>query len=255
MYNYNRTQPTWADLVHELESLATQSAKVAQYGTAATTEVWIKPSYLDVPVAPHKFPRYNMQQLLLDHLVPDLNFLADRLRSVEGNAPPVDAAGQAYPQHVCYGLNDCAGQDITGTATAAGNGQCATADPHVCSGQNHCAGQGGCGFSPSGLADADLQNHPGQNTNAGQVKNAQGYWMFNPNSDSACGSPIMPSIRNTYGHNTDPSDNRGGDSAIYNQANGNVWEFARLLFEQKRQQNQQNDTAESDFVQRYRGAS
>ncbi|MFF4607250.1 hypothetical protein ACFY12_31510 [Streptomyces sp. NPDC001339] len=59
--------------------------------------------------------------------------------------------------HVCMGLNACAGQDVTGKATMAGTGQCATVQ-HVCHGEGACRGQGGCGY-----AGDDLQQfHPGE---------------------------------------------------------------------------------------------
>jgi len=53
----------------------------------------------------------------------------------------------------------------------------------------------------------------------------------------------MPSTLNTLGDNTP----NGGDPNLYEITNGYVWEFARLLFEEK------NPGAEpSDYIERYR---
>ena len=241
VYTPHPEPPTFERLADELKSLSAYAMDLGQWPEAGT-EVWITPDYLGIPEPGHGYPRFTMKKLLVEELAANLLFLGDRITFVQGNAPRKDSNGQPFAQHVCYGLNACAGQDITGTATAAGNGMCATADPHVCSGQNHCKGQGGCGYSPN---HPEMQNHPGQNLEAGQIKEAggNGYWVANPNSDSACGSPVMPSTVNTLGDNTP----EGGDSNVYDRANGYVWDFARLLFEEK------NPEAEpSDYIERYR---
>lgn len=239
VYTPHSESPSWGNLVEELRALSHYAMDLGQWPEAAQ-EVWITPDYLGLPAPSSSFPRFTMRKLLVELLAADLLFLSDRLEFVYGNAPRKDEYGQPFAQHVCYGLNACKGQDITGMATAAGNGKCATADPHVCSGQNHCKGQGGCGFSPK---QPEMQNHPGQNEEAGQIKGTNGYWQANPNSDSACGSPIMPSIVNTLGDNTPD----GGDPTVYDRANGYVWDFARLLFEEKNP-----DAEASDYLERYR---
>lgn len=236
---YREHYASWDGVVSGLE----QSARRAkELGTLAPDlELWLTPSYLAVPPKGHSYPRGTLPDLLSNMLGPDLYFMADRLRRVRGHKPPVGPDGELYEQHVCQGLNACKGQDITGQAPRAGEGLCATADPHVCSGQNHCKAQGGCGFSP----DADekaaeaRQNHPGENQFAGLLEPDpkaypdQIYFVANPDADSACGSPILPSLQNTYGRNTDPAAERGGDEAVYRQAKGHVWELARLLFEER----------------------
>ncbi len=230
---------TWQAVESSLEQLARRAKEL---GTLAPDlELWLTPSFLAVPPAGHAYPRATLRDLLSNMLAPDLFFMSDRLRRVRGHKPPVDARGELYEQHVCQGLNACKGQDITGRAARAGEGLCATADPHVCSGQNHCKAQGGCGFSPDSTESAreDRQNHPGFNCEPGLLEPDpkafpdQIYFVSNPDGDSACGSPILPSLENTYGENTEPGVNRGGDSAVYGKAKGYVWDFARLLFERK----------------------
>ena len=225
---WNTGPVTWDEVRKKLYELAARANTLSRQAPAA--QIWISPSYLGIPAGKNQFPQDTLRHLLLGHMTPSLIFMGHRLGWVRGHAPD-----PRFDRHVCHGLNACRGQDITGQATQAGAGVCATADPHVCSGQNHCRGQGGCGFSYQSdeKAREALQNHPGQNLEAGQVKDADGYYQFNPNSDSACGSPILPSLKNTYGDNTPLDAGRGGSADVYDKANGSVWGFARLLFEQK----------------------
>ncbi|UQI45725.1 hypothetical protein M1P56_15865 [Streptomyces sp. HU2014] len=65
--------------------------------------------------------------------------------------------GKDEELHVCMGLNSCAGQDVSGNATMAGTGECATVQ-HVCHGEGACRGQGGCGYA----GDDFEQFHPGE---------------------------------------------------------------------------------------------
>ena len=242
IYPADHAEPTWDSLVIELKRLSEAARAIAACPETAE-DIWLSPPYLGIPTlsktnpcnpaARNAYPQSSLSDLLLNKIAPDLLFMSDRLTRVQGNQPPIDpATDKPFAQHVCHGLNACKGQDIEGTAQIAGAGSCATADPHVCTGQNHCAGQGGCGFSPGGVWM--LQNHPGQNHYAGQVKDADGIYQYNPNSDSACGSPILPSLINTYGLDTPPDElGLGGSEKIYQQAGGHVWDFARILFEEK----------------------
>jgi hypothetical protein len=223
---YSGPPATWEETERRLVGLSLRAEELAR--RAPRQVVWLSPSYLDIPAPGNVYPRQSVGGFLARWVAPDLQFMADRMERVHGRAPR-----PGFDPHVCHGLNACAGQDITGTAPRAGAGACATADPHVCSGQNHCRGQGGCGFSPSPSGAWALQNHPGQNDYAGQIRDADGYYQFNPQADSACGSPILPSLKNTYGFNTPPAAGRGGDPAVYGEAHGYVWELARLLFEKK----------------------
>ncbi len=243
----------WEYLSNKLKKLSDQAiALVEKHPEPSKLLIWIRPSYYDVPLtsgnpeARHGYPYYSLKKLLMEALAADLLFLSDRLKFVKGNAPP-KKDGERYPQHVCYGLNACKGQDITGKAIAPGVGKCATADPHVCAQQNHCKGQGGCGFS---YGYPTSQNKPGQNCFPGQIK-IDGYWMPNPDSDSACGSPILPGTHNTHGYNT-AYENLGGKPDIYNQAQGYVWEFARLLFDYECKYEKGIDVQPSDYIERYR---
>jgi hypothetical protein len=61
-----------------------------------------------------------------------------------GQNAPVQATAAA-DKHLCRGLNDCAGKDVTGENACRGQGVCATIEHHTCSGKNECKGQGGCG--------------------------------------------------------------------------------------------------------------
>jgi hypothetical protein len=229
----------WDDVV---SGLLQNARRAKELGTLAPKlELWLTPAYLAVPPKGHAYPRGTLADLLSNMLAPDLLYMADRLRRVRGHKPPVGVDGELYEQHVCQGLNACKGQDITGRAPRAGEGLCATADPHVCSGQNHCKAQGGCGFSPDANESAAeaRQNHPGRNLYAGLVEPDpkaypdQTYFVSNPDADSACGSPILPSLQNTFGENTDPAVERGGDAEVYAAARGFVWDFARRLFEER----------------------
>jgi len=127
-----------------------------------------------------------------------------------------------HEAHVCRGLNACEGKGFGGTGTSAGNGDCATAWEHICVTHNLCKNQGGCGASSTHdltpLAKQDRQNHPGSNDCP---------------TKGACSSPILPSALNTLGKNTDPALKNGGDDAVFSKAQGNVWQFARMVFEQK----------------------
>ena len=232
----------WEELEKELNELTFRAATLGK--RAPTTQTWVTPSYLGIPPSGHSYPQESVQTILCERLAPDLYFMADRMKRVRGHAPKPE-----FEKHVCQGLNACAGQDIEGRARMAGEGSCATADPHVCSGQNHCRGQGGCGFSPSG--SWALQNRPGENNYAGQVKDADGFYQFNPQADSACGSPILPSLLNTYGLNTPPSDGRGGREELYKKAHGYVWDHARLLFEE-RMRSQGIHYSSASGIDRYR---
>lgn len=108
----------------------------------------------------------------------------------------VDVDG-AMELHVCMGLNACQGHDVTGTATLAGTGQCATA-PHVCHGSNNCRGQGGCGY-----AGIDVeQGKPGDQSCK---------W------NGSCASPINVSRVSSAGPNKGKS----------------VWKLARRIFEER----------------------
>lgn len=193
---------TWQEMQAELARLAEQAEALAAREDAPDKKVYLSPSYLSTK------PMLGVVELLRDFAAPDLAFMSTRLQRVAGRKPPQDA-----PRHVCQGLNQCKGQDITGTAPMAGEGQCATADPHVCAGQSACAGQGGCGFTPDPNSQKTLQDHPGQNERP---------------ADGACGSPILPSTVNTFGVNAP-----GG--AYHERTGGKVWEFARLLFEERMQ--------------------
>jgi hypothetical protein len=130
--------------------------------------------------------------------------------------------GASRPElHACYGLNACAGHGVAASGTGAGDGLCSTADPHICSGNNSCRGQGGCGYIPRGAPrdpawQANFENHPNENV-------CRGF--------GACSTPIMPGTTNTAGRDTD--DPVYGDPAIYDRAKGSVWEFARILLEQR----------------------
>ena len=238
---YRESHASWDAVTSALYQLSRQAQELATL--APNMEIWLTPAYLAIPPAGHSYPQITLKELLSKILGPDLLFMSDRLKRVRGHKPPVAADGKLYDVHVCQGLNACKGQDITGSAAKAGEGLCATADPHVCSGQNHCKGQGGCGYSPGAthdLAAAEKrQNHPGQNQYAGLVPPDpkafpdQIYFVPNNKADSACGSPILPSLLNTYGENTDPDADRGGNSEVYDEAKGYVWEFARKLFEDK----------------------
>ena len=147
-----------------------------------------------------------------------LEFLSFRMQQVLED----DLLGiERLELHACYGLNSCQGHGIAGSGTTAGDGLCATAHPHVCGGFNECRGQGGCGsepeFAPDNLAwQADFQDHPNENLCR--------TW-------GACGAPVLPGTINTLGRNgpvepfTDPS--------IRDRAQGDVWKFARILFEQR----------------------
>lgn len=238
---YRDQHDSWEMVTSMLYQLSRRAKELATMAPDIT--IWLTPSYLGIPPKGHSFPQGTLKELLNDILAPDLLFMSDRLRRVKGNKPPVDASGKLYDVHVCQGLNACKGQDISGAAPRAGEGLCATVDPHVCSGQNHCKGQGGCGYSyDSNQAKAEArQNHPGFNQYAGLVPPVskalpdQIYFVSNSNADSACGSPILPSLVNTYGENTDPSVGRGGNAVVYGQARGYVWDFARRLFEEKYQ--------------------
>lgn len=237
---YREHHDEWDGVVSGLRQL---SRRAKELGTLAPPdlELWLTPAYLAVPPKGHQYPRGTLRDLLSNMLAPDLLFMADRLQRVRGHKPPVKPDGTPYEPHVCQGLNACKSQDITGQAQRAGEGLCATADPHVCSGQNHCKAQGGCGFSPDAdeAAAEARQNHPGQNREAGleepdpKAFPDQVYFVSNPDADSACGSPILPSLKNTYGENTDPVAKRGGDPVVYGKAQGFVWDFARRLFEDK----------------------
>lgn len=221
---FKKTDGDWNQVADRLAELSERARRLGS--RAPDREIWVNPDYLGIPPAGSEYPRESVRDLLCKQLAPDLLFMSDRLRRVEGNAPNPE-----FELHVCQGLNACAGQDITGTATEAGAGMCATADPHVCSGQNHCKGQGGCGFSPAGTWA--LQNHPGQNDYPGQVLGPNGFFMASSQADSACGSPILPSLQNTFGFNTPPSAGRGGSDEVYGEAGGYVWDFARKLFEER----------------------
>ncbi|MFT5467591.1 MAG: hypothetical protein ACI8UO_002696 [Verrucomicrobiales bacterium] len=233
IYPPDHSPPSPMELAEEFRKLAKWACQLSQRA-AADKEVWLTPSYLAIPEKGAAYGKASIESILADILAPDLEFMADRLDRAIGQAPPIDPnTGEKYPQHVCLGLNACAGQDIAGTAAGPGEGVCATAEPHVCSGQNHCAGQGGCGFTPSPDTTPDLQNHPGENQSAG-LTFQRGFWLPNPaGADSACGSPILPSLVNTYGLNTPPASDRGGLAEVYDECNGFVWDFARLKLKEK----------------------
>jgi hypothetical protein len=220
---------SWDEIQRRLAELAAIAQEIGNNPLAKEVHVWLSPSYLAIPEPDQTTPRATLADLMSQNVAPDLSFMSIRLERVRGHAP-----NPSFDQHVCHGLNACKGQDILGTALEAGVGACATADPHVCSGQNHCKGQGGCGFTPNPTATPDLQNHPGENNFAGQVLNPQtGYYQANPNADSACGSPILPSLVNTWGENTPASAGRGNDPQVFAAAQGFVWDFARYLFEKR----------------------
>jgi hypothetical protein len=212
----DRIDQSWDAIVHRLAVLAGHVEFLAENPAARDLRVYITPSYLSIRKT------QTVQELLGRFIAPDLRFISERLRLVRVHLPRDD-----HEMHVCRGLNGCRGQDVTGTAGMAGTGACATAFPHVCAGRNQCKHQGACGFTPDPAGQPDLQNHPGQNRDK---------------TDSACGSPILPSTENTYGANTPPEDGRGGLAEIYRSrqhggegGEGRVWNFARILFEKKMQ--------------------
>ena len=168
------------------------------------------------------------KQTVADYLTQTVNpmlcFFGYRLDMVLAN-PQV---GPPPEVHVCRGLNSCKGRGYGGTGTQAGDGTCATADPHVCAGHNVCANQSGCGSpgpfvvepgNPNYVADqAYIQDHPSENS---------------CKIIGACGSPILPGTKNSWGANTDPSNGRGGVQAVYDAYQGDVWDFARGLLQKR----------------------
>jgi hypothetical protein len=212
----DRIDQSWDAIAERLTALAGHIEFLAEAPQARALHVYITPSYLSIKQT------QTVRDLLGRFIAPDLRFIAERLRLVRVHQPRADCE-----MHVCRGLNMCRGQDITGTVGMAGMGACATAYPHACAGQNECKHQGGCGFTPDPGNRPDLQSHPGQNQDK---------------TDSACGSPILPSMENTIGPNTPPLDGRGGLPEIYGSraqggggGEGRVWNFARILFEKKMQ--------------------
>lgn len=114
-----------------------------------------------------------------------------------GNGCGTPAPSKTTELHVCMGLNSCAGQDVSGKATMAGTGACATVS-HACHGANECRGQGACGY----LGTAVEQGTPGANDCRGH---------------GSCAVPI----------------NRGRVSSAGVNKGKSVWRLARRLFEQR----------------------
>lgn len=201
---------SWKELENRLRDVAANASRIAAV-IPREEKVYLTPGYLGIPKKGQVYPQTTKYDLLENMVSRNLKFMANRIQEVSGYAVP--------ELHVCMGLNACKGQDITGAATMAGVGQCATADPHICSGQNSCRDQGGCGFTPAPFPGmTGLQDHPGENDCKGL---------------GACGSPILPSITNTRDKNTDPSLGLDGDKKIYEKGQGSVWRYARILFEKK----------------------
>ncbi len=210
------TDMTWDALTARLAKAAASARACLDSAPCERLDqdVWLTPAYLayvppDGPTTPHG----TVRRVLEDFLALDLTFMSERMQRVRDHAPPPSSS----PNNVCMGLNDCKGLDIAGDAAVAGAGVCATASPHVCSTLNDCRHEGGCGFTPAPATQPTLQDHPGDNACTGQ---------------GACGSPVLPSIENTYGLNT-PGEAYYDASGDHPAGAGSVWRFARIRFEER----------------------
>lgn len=201
------------NIICQLRELARQATELANSKDELAQKIlFTTPDYA-------KYQRITISDFLKNSLAPNLRFYAYRLEmvfkqeSIEYN--PAEA-------HVCRGLNSCKGKGLGGSGTSAGDGNCATAWEHICVTHNLCKNQGGCGASSTHdktpLDKEKRQNHPGSNT---------------CETLGACSSPILPASLNTLGKNTNPELHNGGDESVYSKAEGNVWTFARMIFEKQ----------------------
>ena len=202
----------WRRMIESFQSLAARAVQLSKMPGANRTIV----------------SGANSTQTVADYLTETVNpmlcFFGYRLDMVLAN-PQVNPPAEV---HVCRGLNSCAGKGYGGSGTQPGDGMCATADPHVCAGQNSCAQQSGCG-SPGPYVvqpgnpnftkeQAHIQDHPSENS---------------CKMMGACGSPILPGTKNTWGANTPPSWQKGGVQEVYDAYQGDVWSFARGLLQKR----------------------
>ena len=199
-FNYHRRDSDWDSLVVQFDHLAERALGLVD--RLPDNEVWMQPNYTALKESGEIWPKLPLKVLVKEFVGLNARFVSQRLKNVKGNRPIRNSSGDL---HSCMGLNECRGLDITGTAVRAGEGTCATAMPHTCASLNACNHQSMCGF--------DDQTVPGANKGAGS---------------GGCNSPALPSARNTDQPNTP-----NGSSQIYAKAKGNVWRFARILFEER----------------------